>query len=639
MSFTAPFLLAALGAIAVPVILHLMSKDVPTTVKFSSLRFITSDKLETQSKKGIKDLLLLLFRCLIIAALVFAFSKPFVPLVSTKDSKLETVVIVDNSASMNRPGFGEFLKEALDKNISDEESVALIISGNGPEGKAEFNPKNIILSKASEISGSLKHGQHEDSVKAALEMFSPNASAKKLIIVSDFQPGDWNISKSLGIDKSIELKFVNPFNTPRNNFSVSVDRVRRLNNGEIVQVQVLVQNFSTSELKASLKLVSGQKVVESSCQVASRSSEKKVLTIEKPESSIASVVLENKDDFIEDNEFFIWIGESAPINVAFPESSDRESLDYIFIKKALQEVKAGDASFRVTSVDANIFSPDDLSEYQAVVLTDSAHALQQDVFESLKTYVENGGLLIVAPSERAGMLFSRVKAYGLADVAFEEVVKRKSSIDLPFSFADMSENSEVTKVFANTPDTDLLSFPIYSYNKLKVGANGKNLLSFKNDEPGISLFNLGKGNVVVSAIPFNHVWSDFTISNSFLPFIRLMIVSQTGVEDYSVKKLVVGEQKLISNSFDEYFDTTKAGVVVVDEVPVQVNVSREESTAENLNLIDFKAQLRKSTGEQIVTTNHDDSKIGYWHYFFLLAVLALVSEFLITDLKPAKNNA
>ena len=75
MNFAAPLLLGGLAAIAIPIILHLMARDVPQTIRFSTLRFLTKDKLETHSKKGIRDFLLLIMRCLIIAGLVLAFSK------------------------------------------------------------------------------------------------------------------------------------------------------------------------------------------------------------------------------------------------------------------------------------------------------------------------------------------------------------------------------------------------------------------------------------------------------------------------------------------------------------------------------------------------------------------------------------
>ena len=51
------------------------------------------------------------------------------------------------------------------------------------------------------------------------------------------------------------------------------------------------------------------------------------------------------------------------------------------------------------------------------------------------------------------------------------------------------------------------------------------LLELQKNIPGIIISSLGKGSVIISAIPFNHIWSDFTISNSFLPFLRNSIVT------------------------------------------------------------------------------------------------------------------
>ncbi|MCH2205849.1 MAG: BatA domain-containing protein [Lentisphaerales bacterium] len=635
MNFAAPLLLGGLAAIAIPIILHLMARDVPQTIRFSTLRFLTKDKLETHSKKGIRDLLLLIMRCLIIAGLVLAFSKPFIPFEEASVStEHEVVVLLDNSASMNRPDIKTLLETKLSKVIKDNSQVAFIVSGNGQEAKVDFQSKGGFLKSLGEVKPGLHEGHHEEALNEALLSFHKEAASKTLIIASDFQVQDWQMKQLPKVPEGVEVQFVKVFDKSVQNVSIFVDRIRKLNAGKVVQVQVYVSNNSSLQQEEVIKFTAGQKVVEQKVSLNAGEAKKLVLTMQNPDASKALVSLSGKDEFIYDNEFHLWLGDEAPVTVAFPESAETNSLDFIFVKKALQDVKAGDASFRVTSVESQLFSGVVLQDYQALVLTDTAHDLQVDVYEEMSKYVEEGGLVIAAPATRAGMIFSRLKAYGLADVRFKETVRRKKSTDLPFRFEELSESSSLLDIFDETPDSDLQQFPIYSYNHFTIGGSGQSILEIKKGIPAVVVFPKGKGNVIVSAIPFNHIWSDFTISNSFLPLLRHMIVSKAATEENSVLKLSVGERRLKSGSFDEYIDTAKVGSFVVDETPVTVNISKQESIQASLNLIDFKARLFQENGKKITMKEQVKEGFEYWHYFFALAVIALLVEFILADLKP-----
>ena len=637
MSFAAPLLLAGLAALAIPIILHLMAREVPKTIHFPTLRFISRDKLETQSRKGLKDFLLLLLRCLVIAGLVLAFAKPFME--STPNlaevAENQTVVLIDNSASMNRPGSLSLMREKLAALLKDNEAVSMVLSEQGISAKYPFSSKEDFLKSLDKIELTSKEGKHENALNEAASLFDGASQNKRLILVSDFQQNDWTFSQVPQIDKEIDLEFVKLYDNFPENVSLTVDRIRRMNKGKIVQVQALVINYSTSKKDIDLKLVSGRKVVEEKVSLDGLERRRIILTLENPDSSKAVVSI-TEDDYSFDDKYHIWIGDEAPIPVVIPVSGENKSLDYIFVQKALEEVKAGDASFRVTPADGALFSSVDIEESRVLVLNDDAFQIRSEEYEGIKDFVEKGGLLIVTPGSKAGILLSRIKAYGLADVNFDALVTRKNSSDLPFNFSVMNEKSSLLKMFQDTPDSDIKNFSIYRYNKFTIGGNVQNLLEIEKGTPGIVLAPLGKGNVIVSAIPFNHVWSDFTLSNSFLPFLRNTIVSLAGDSQNAIQNLNVGEQKTKPGEMvltdDSFIDTSKPGCEVINEIPVVVNVSRKESQTEVVNIIDFKNKLRASEGSRITVKGEKQSGSEYWHLFILLALAAFFGEFAIADL-------
>ena len=113
MAFLAPFFLAGLAAIALPVLLHLRKNRPKQTVAFSSLIFLEASPLVTKRRARIQDILLLILRCLALALLAFAFARPFFPAPenptnSTAGNALQ-YILIDTSASMR----GEPLMKAL----------------------------------------------------------------------------------------------------------------------------------------------------------------------------------------------------------------------------------------------------------------------------------------------------------------------------------------------------------------------------------------------------------------------------------------------------------------------------------------------------------------------------------------------
>ncbi len=103
MSLLHPEFLLALAALAVPIIIHLFNFRRFKKVVFPNVRFLKEVDLKTRSKNRLKHLLVLFSRLLAVAALVFAFARPFIP-ADENDKVVETHhvgVYLDNSFSMN----------------------------------------------------------------------------------------------------------------------------------------------------------------------------------------------------------------------------------------------------------------------------------------------------------------------------------------------------------------------------------------------------------------------------------------------------------------------------------------------------------------------------------------------------------
>ncbi len=102
MQFLFPGFLAALAVLTIPIIIHLFYFRRFKRVYFTNVRFLKEVKEETSNRQKLRNLLVLLMRCLAIAAMVLAFAQPFIPLSNgVKKGERAVSVFVDNSFSMN----------------------------------------------------------------------------------------------------------------------------------------------------------------------------------------------------------------------------------------------------------------------------------------------------------------------------------------------------------------------------------------------------------------------------------------------------------------------------------------------------------------------------------------------------------
>ena len=76
-SFANPYFLAALAGVAVPVLIHLLTRDHVKHVAFSTLRFFARRAKAVVQRKRFQELLLIAMRAAIVALLALSFERGF----------------------------------------------------------------------------------------------------------------------------------------------------------------------------------------------------------------------------------------------------------------------------------------------------------------------------------------------------------------------------------------------------------------------------------------------------------------------------------------------------------------------------------------------------------------------------------
>src|SRR5262245_40556281 len=104
MSFLSPLFFLGLGAIAIPVFVHLIQRERKRVVEFPSLMFVQRIPYQSVRRRRIRHWFLLLMRAAAMALIIAAFARPFFAsgavAAAAAGGSREVVILLDQSASM-----------------------------------------------------------------------------------------------------------------------------------------------------------------------------------------------------------------------------------------------------------------------------------------------------------------------------------------------------------------------------------------------------------------------------------------------------------------------------------------------------------------------------------------------------------
>src|ERR1700761_7545722 len=107
MSFLQPMLLAGLPLVALPIVIHLINQRRYQTMRWAAMMFLLAANRMSRGYARLRQWLILAFRMLAIAALLFAVSRPLAGgwLGLAGGGRADTtIVVIDRSPSMQQAG-------------------------------------------------------------------------------------------------------------------------------------------------------------------------------------------------------------------------------------------------------------------------------------------------------------------------------------------------------------------------------------------------------------------------------------------------------------------------------------------------------------------------------------------------------
>lgn len=205
MTFLQPILLAALPLIALPVIIHLINQRRYQSVRWGAMMFLLAANRMSRGYARLRQILILIFRTLAIAGLIFAVSRPLASgwLGLTAGGQADTtIILLDRSPSMQKQGAGtgvsklqagrEQLASTLETLGSDRWVLVETTSERATEIESPDSlrklPSTEPVGTSSDLPGMLE--QARDYITAN------NTGRTEVWICSDIRENDWNADSS-----------------------------------------------------------------------------------------------------------------------------------------------------------------------------------------------------------------------------------------------------------------------------------------------------------------------------------------------------------------------------------------------------------------------------------------------------------
>jgi len=218
-SFLFPAFLWALPLMIAPWILHRLTQNRPRPLPFSSIELIRLSVQTRLYRSRLKNILLLLVRCAMIAALIFLFARPVLRwggIASTED-RATMVFLIDVSYSMDARAAGV---SGLERAVAEARAFLESAGKKDRLGLVAFSdrvemsvPPSENVAKLREALAGLAATARPTRVAPALELArqmlaAEEAPQKALVVFSDFAENGWRAGASASLDPLVRVLLV-----------------------------------------------------------------------------------------------------------------------------------------------------------------------------------------------------------------------------------------------------------------------------------------------------------------------------------------------------------------------------------------------------------------------------------------------
>jgi uncharacterized membrane protein len=591
--FINPALLAGLGLISIPIIIHLLQKNRVKEMEWAAMQFLLEIVEEQNKKIQLEDLLLLLLRILFFTFLALAVARPIINFNSggLVASSGEVVILVDDSYSMGTASGAETRFEIAKKR-------ALKIVAAQPKGYGisvvRFDQysssimggfsadKELLLESVKKMKPSHLNGNIESGLDYALSLFKNKETKKLIFLVSDFQELDWKNPteaflkklKEVSTDKQTSLFFIPVTDSEKENLaveSVSATQAAVKVNQKATIVGV-IRNFGTEASKDSqIDLVVNGTLRDSKLMIVPAGQSANILFdfVPEQEGDQKVEVKVRHDKVAQDNSCFFSLKVLDKLKIlavldATPSRNEFNDLTVVDLALNPFKLRSRDekALYSFKYIGISDLVSEELNNYDLILMGNISSVIGIEA-KALEDYVRQGGGVLM-------FLGDKVKPFDYNENLYQDG-KGIWSMKLSEKLLEQTEN-RVLEVLGESKEHPIWQYtlsdgrnylnPLMVYKSFGFeGKPGKDtivLATVKSDKVGplpmMVDFTYGKGHFLVYGSTSTLKWGQFaihpvfvTVMNQSIKYLRSFHSSETNLPVYSDYKKIVGLDESQSN--------------------------------------------------------------------------------------------
>jgi len=610
MSFLTPLYLIGGALITLPIVLHLLRRDVAPPVPFTAVRLLRRSAVERSRRHRLRDLLLLAARVTALLLLAGSFARPYIARAGSTGRA--TVVLLDRSFSMSAPGrfarAQQLAREAIDQARGDRVSLvafddrAAVVAPPGSSGEAR-----AAVATVAPGFGATRYAAAFDK---AAELLA-DERAGRVVLVGDLQRNGFDPSTGSGhaggavLPDGIDL-VIRDAGAPAANLSVTSAAIERR------QLTATVHNFGGAARTVDVRAFADGHAL-STRRVSVPASEAVDLVVDAPSDiHAASVSVDDAEGYAADNERFALADAPAIPRVVIVGGGPAANNGFYF-SRALLATDSEVPDFDVRTVSGTAFSamtPQDASSSAAIAIL-STHGLDRRAGDTLRRFVSAGGGLFIA----AGPDVDPAVLSALLDW-------QPALVPVETPNAGVLAASDLRHPVLRPFDAVAANFGQVTFARvwqIDGGSQWRTVARFTNGAPALAE-RKSTGRVLLFTSDVDRRWNDFPLHPTFVPFVQ-EIARYLGARAPSISSFLIA---------DAPAGVSRPGITTLGGRSVAVNVDARESAVDRLSPEDFRAMVGRSADvskprEQRLAAQ-TEARQNYWRYGLLLMLGVLVLE-------------
>src|ERR1700683_4672757 len=418
MGLFAPWFLAGLAGLALPVYLHLLNGQTTKPKRVSSLMLFESRTQSSTRHRRLRYFLLLSLRLLVLLLLILAFANPFINRnTATLSSDRLGLLVVDNSFSMRAGTRLAAAKEAGISVLAGKGSARAQVAAFGSQLRLMTQPiedQSALRAAVEAIQPGDGHGNFGELARAVRAMAESVHTPIELHLLSDMQRGDLAATFSdMALPANVTLLTHAVVSNAQPNWTVeSVDAPGQGwgKDAKPVRVQAVIAGYGTPAAQRSVSLVVNGKTTATKPVAVPANGRP---TVAFPALEVAygcsrcEVKIDAADAFPADDVRRFAVERSDPQKVLLIHNYG-DNRSPLYVGAALSA--AAQSAFALESINVSEAADRKPSNYALIVLSDLS-SLPSLLENSLTGYVRSGGSLLIAAGTSAGGR-SRIPIFG-----------------------------------------------------------------------------------------------------------------------------------------------------------------------------------------------------------------------------------